>query len=381
MEPGLWWIAAMILWLIFAAMTATAMLAVLLPLRRRAPARSGSDVAVYRDQLEEIDRDRAAGLVGAGEAEAARVEISRRLIAAAAPVEAGRGDAPVETRWGRRAAALAGVVLLPLGSAGLYLALGSPGVPSEPLASRSVAAPASTSIAAMVAQVEAHLALKPEDGRGWEVLAPVYLRTGRFDDAVKARRNALRLLGPTAVREAELGQAMVAAADGVVTADARAAFDRAAALDLGDVMARYFLGLAAEQEGKRQKAAAIWRKLLAEAPPGARWTATVQAALAQIGEAVAPGPSSPAAAPAEPPKPLAEPPGEMILAMVARLAERLKADGSDLDGWVRLVRSYLVLGDQARAQAALEDGRRALASDPNKLRRLDEAASALGVKS
>src|SRR5215212_5755618 len=284
----------------------------------------------------------------------------------------------------RRAAALAGVVMLPLGSAGLYLALGSPGIPSEPLASRSVAAPAApTSIEAMVAQVEAHLVTNPEDGRGWEVLAPVYLRTGRFDDAVKARRNALRLLGPTAVREAELGQAMVAAADGVVTADARAAFDRAAALDPGDVMARYFLGLAAEQEGKRQEAAAIWRKLLAEAPPGARWTATVQAALAQIGEGVAPGavPPPQAAAPAAPPKPLAEPPGEMILAMVARLAERLKADGSDLDGWVRLVRSYLVLGDQAKAQAALEDGRRALASDPDKLRRLDEAASELGVKS
>src|SRR5215212_9624439 len=216
----------MILWLIFAAMTATAMLAVLLPLRRRAPARSGSDVAVYRDQLEEIDRDRAAGLVGAGEAEAARVEISRRLIAAAAPVDAGRADAPVEARWGRRAAALAGVVMLPLGSAGLYLALGSPGIPSEPLASRSVASPAPMSIEAMIVQVEAHLARNPDDGRGWEVLAPIYLRAGRFDDAVKARRNALRLLGPTAVREADLGQAMVAAADGVVTADARAAFER-----------------------------------------------------------------------------------------------------------------------------------------------------------
>ena len=273
--------------------------------------------------------------------------------------------------------------MLPLGSAGLYLALGSPGVPSEPLASRSVAAPAPTSIEAMVAQVEAHLVKNPEDGRGWEVLAPVYLRTGRFDDAVKARRNALRLLGPTAVREADLGQAMVAAADGVVTADARAAFDRAAALHPGDVMARYFLGLAAEQEGKRQEAAAIWRKLLADAPPGARWTATVQAALAQIGEAVAPDsvPTPQAAAPAGSPKPLAEPPGEMILAMVARLAERLKADGSDLDGWVRLVRSYLVLGDQEKAQAAVEDGRRALASDPDKLRRFDEAASELGVKS
>jgi cytochrome c-type biogenesis protein CcmH len=322
----------MILWLIFAAMTATAMLAVLLPLRRRAPARSGSDVAVYRDQLEEIDRDRAAGLVGAAEAEAARVEISRRLLAAAAPP--GRADAPVEAKWGRRAAALAGVVMLPLGSAGLYLALGSPGVPSEPLASRSAAAPATTSIEAMVAQVEAHLAGNPEDGRGWEVLAPVYLRTGRFEDAVKARRHALRLLGPTAVREADLGQALVAAADGVVTADARAAFERAAALDPGDVMARYFFGLSAEQEGKRAEAAAIWRKLLADAPPGARWTATVQAALAQIGEGVASGPSSPGAAPAAAPKPLAEPPGEMILAMVARLAERLKADGSDLDGWV-----------------------------------------------
>src|SRR5215212_3504772 len=104
-EPGLWWIAPMILWFIFAAMTAAAMLAVLLPLRRRTPARSGSDVAVYRDQLEEIDRDRAAGLIGTVEAEAARVEISRRLIAAAAPP--GRADSPVETRWGRRAAALA----------------------------------------------------------------------------------------------------------------------------------------------------------------------------------------------------------------------------------------------------------------------------------
>src|SRR3954465_3753770 len=114
----------MILWLIFAAMTAAAMLAVLLPLRRRAPARSGSDVAVYRDQLEEGDRDRAAGLVGAGEAEAARVEISRRLIAAAAPPD--RAGAPVETRWGRRAAALAGAPMLPLGSAAPSLAPGSP---------------------------------------------------------------------------------------------------------------------------------------------------------------------------------------------------------------------------------------------------------------
>src|SRR4051794_6582567 len=339
--------------------------------RRRPRRRRGSGGGAGRD-LAAPHCGRGAGRAG-----------PRRGRGQVGPSRRGAGRGGAGAKGGRRAAARAGVVMLPLGSAGLYLALGSPGVPSEPLASRSVAAPAPTSIEAMVAQVEAHLARNPEDGRGWEVLAPIYLRTGRFDDAVKARRNALRLLGPTAVREADLGQAMVAAADGVVTAEARAAFDRAAALDPGDVMARYFFGLAAEQEGKRAEAAAIWRKLLAAAPPGARWTGTVQAALAQIGEAVAPGavPQPQAAAPAGPPKPLAEPPGEMILAMVARLAERLKADGSDLDGWVRLVRSYLVLGDQAKAQAALEDGRRALASDPDKLRRLDEAASELGVKS
>src|SRR5215211_1903866 len=116
----------MTLWLVLALMTAAAIFVVLWPLGRRKAPSSGTDVAVYRDQLEEIDRDRAAGLVGAAEAEAARVEISRRLLAAAAPVDAGRADAPVETRWGRRAAAVAGVVMLPLGSAGLYLWLGSP---------------------------------------------------------------------------------------------------------------------------------------------------------------------------------------------------------------------------------------------------------------
>ena len=73
----------MTLWLVFALMTAAAIFAVLWPLSRRTPLRRGSDIAVYRDQLEEVSRDRAAGLIGEAEAEAARVEVSRRLIAAA----------------------------------------------------------------------------------------------------------------------------------------------------------------------------------------------------------------------------------------------------------------------------------------------------------
>ena len=79
----------------------------------------------------------------------------------------------------------------------------------------------------LVGRVEAHLEQNPEDGRGWEVLGPVYMRLGRYDDAVKARKNVLRLLGPSAEREADLGEALTGAQNGIVTAEAKAAFDRA----------------------------------------------------------------------------------------------------------------------------------------------------------
>ncbi len=113
----------------------------------------------------------------------------------------------------------------------------------------------------MVAQVEAHLAKNPNEGRGWEVVAPIYLRMGRFDDAVKARRQALALNGATAERQAGLGEALTAAANGIVTAEALAAFKAALALDADHVKARFFLGLAAEQDGRVERSGAIWRAL------------------------------------------------------------------------------------------------------------------------
>src|SRR5690242_4437891 len=108
----------MMLWLVMALMTAAAIFAVLWPLARRTPPRSGSDIAVYRDQLDEIDRDRAAGLIGEREAEAARIEVSRRLLAAADIVAPAAAQDGMTRR--RRAVALAALILLPLGAAGLY---------------------------------------------------------------------------------------------------------------------------------------------------------------------------------------------------------------------------------------------------------------------
>jgi cytochrome c-type biogenesis protein CcmH len=379
----------MTLWFVLALMTAAAIFAVLWPLsRRESSLRSGSDVAVYRDQLDEIRRDRDAGLIGEREAGAAEVEVSRRLLAAADAEAAVPQTAPVAATTRRRAVAVVALVLLPAGAVALYLAVGSPMLPGQPLASRAPAE--EKSIAQMVGQVEAHLAKNPDEGRGWEVIAPIYLRMGRFDDAVKARRMALKLNGPTAERHAGLGEALTAAANGVVTADALAEFKAAVALDADHVKARFFLGLAAEQDGRVNDAIAAWRALIDDAPPGAPWTEFIRTELMRVAGSAGGSPSgspssgSSSSGPSEEQVAAASdlPPEQrvaMIKGMVERLAERLGKDGSDIEGWLRLVRSYMVLGERERALAAAGEARRALAAEPDKLKRIDELVKGLGL--
>jgi cytochrome c-type biogenesis protein CcmH len=372
----------MTLWFALALMTVAAVLAVLWPLSRRGrELRSGSDIAVYRDQLEEIERDRAAGLIADNEAAGAKVEVSRRLLAAAEAQPAAAAGAATAT-WRRRAVAVVALIALPLGAVMLYMALGSPSLPDQPLAARLAEARANQSMDSLIAQVESHLEQRPDDGRGWEVIAPIYLRLGRFDEAVKARRNAIRLNGDSADREAALGEALVFAANGVVTVEAKGAFEKAVALDAAQVQARYFLGLAAEQDGNRVQAAAIWRALIETAPPGASWIEFVRSALARVDSA---GVGAPTAGPSEEQVAAssdlsAEQRKLMIQGMVDRLAERLNRDGSDVDGWLRLVRSYMVLGQADKARAAAADARRALAADPSKLQRLDDLVKGLGIE-
>ena len=367
------------LWALIAVMTAAAVMAVLWPLSRRArDLHSGNDVAVYKDQLEEIGRDQNWGLIAPTEAEAARVEVSRRLIAAAdadAKAEQPSRDASLR---GRRLVAVIALAILPICAITIYLAVGSPDLPGQPLASRAAAPQGGEqSVAELFARVERHLEQNPGDGRGWEVVAPIYMRLGRFDDAVKARRNALRLLGASAEREADLGEALVSLANGVVTADAKAAFDHALKLDLKDVTARFYSGLAAEQDNRAEDAARIWRELAADAPEGAGWLASVQRALARVEAPGTAAPRAPGGNDVAAGQPAQQ--GDMMRAMVERLAARLRRDGSDVDGWIQLVRSYMVLGEADKARAAVADAHRALEGDADKLRRLDEGARNLGV--
>jgi len=357
----------MTFWFLLAMMTAAAVFAVLWPLGRRPePVSAGHDVRVYRDQLDEIGRDQAAGRIGEAEAEAARIEVSRRLLAATEQADV--TFAP-PSPFRRRAAAMAAFVALPLLSLGLYLTLGSPSLVGQPPFSQAVA------------QMEAYLEKNPQDGRAWELLAPVYMQLGRYEAAARARRNAVTYSGATAMRESDLGEALVAAARGIVTAEARQAFERAVALDAREAKARYFLGRFAEQNGRPAEAAAIWRELLASTPPGVSWAEFVRDELERIEPGTSPaarGPSAEDMAAAAQMDPQQR--QQMITGMVAGLAEKLKKDGSDFEGWMRLVRAYTVLGDRDKARIAASDARRAVGGDADKLRRLDELVKELGLE-
>jgi cytochrome c-type biogenesis protein CcmH len=283
--------------------------------------------------------------------------------------------------WRRRAVAVAVLILLPLTAAAFYIALGSPMPPGE--AAGVAGAPSGDeSIQGLVAQVEQHLATHPDDGRGWEVIAPVYLRMGRFDDAIKARRHALRLNGETADRVAALGEALTLAANGVVNAEARMAFQRADTLEKGNSLAGYYLGLAAEQEGDKERAAAVWRGLIESAPADAAWRPFVQAAIDRVegrrpASGLVSGPTQEqVAAASETP---AEQRDAMVLGMVQRLSERLHREGGDPESWARLARSYLVMGKTEDARATAIDARQALAQEPEKLHRLNELLGELGI--
>jgi cytochrome c-type biogenesis protein CcmH len=258
-----------------------------------------------------------------------------------------------------------------------YLPLGSPRLGDFPLAMRTHAPDGTQPLDNLVAQVEQHLEKNPTDGRGWNVLAPVLARLGRYDEAVRAYRNSITYSGESAERRADLGEAIAGAAGGIVTSEAKAEFERAIALNAEQAKASYFLGLAAEQDGRTADAGSIWRAMLAKAPADAPWRPLVQAALARLDGTAAPALSDSTMAAA---KDMSEGDrGAMIRGMVDRLATRLKQNGDDVEGWLRLVRAYIVMGDRDKAKSALTDARQAVANDAGRLRRLNEGLKNLGL--
>jgi cytochrome c-type biogenesis protein CcmH len=374
------------LWLIFAILTGAAVMSVLWPLAKapRGLTRSATDIGFYKSQLAEIDRDAAQGLVAPDDAQIAKAEAARRLLAAA--------DAPDEpttaaTGGAVRFASIAALVFVPCLALGLYSLIGHPALPDLPLSARLEASPGRMDLLAAVAKIEAHIAQNPDDGRGYDVLAPVYLRMGRADDAAQAYVAALRLLGETPQRLTLYGEALVTAADGVVSAEAKRAFEAAAAENPELAKPQFFLGLAAEQAGDLARARELWEKLVASAPVDATWTQALRQRIATLSAGAKTPPAEVAQIGSQrnalAAKLQALPEAERssaIRGMVEGLATRLEQNGQDLEGWLRLIRAYTVLHEGDKARLALIDARRNLVGDPSAIARIDALAHELGLE-
>ena len=281
--------------LVLGAMALAAAALLVVPLFRKGTGnddRAAFDRAVFADQLRELERDLARGVIGAAEAQAARTEIERRILA----TDPGSGDDAARMPTAgpyrhSRILLMVLVALLPAAAGALYLVVGAPKLPGQPFAGRVqpdpvAKGPTTAQIAAMVAMVERRLAEAPEQIEGWIILTTAYLRLDREADAEKALARALALAAGDKPRAASIavnyGEALVAMNGGQVVPRAKAAFARALALAPKHPAAGYYLGLARFQAGDTKSALAIWRRLVAEAPAGAPWLAGMKKRIEMI---------------------------------------------------------------------------------------------------
>ncbi len=396
----------MILWIVLTVMIALAVVGLAIPLIRPGGVldRRTTSADVLKAQLADLDRQAEAGTAPAEDIAALRLEVERRALAEG--VEMTPTGRPLgEKALIRLALGLAAVVAL--GGAGLYALLGRPDLPGAgPRGTAAAAAPADAAhdgadVQAMIVQLEAQLRQTPEDVNGWRMLGWSYFQTGRFAEAAEAYGRAATLEPTNAEHFSAQGEALVQAGGGQVTPAALAAFRGALRADPQDPRARYFVAVEMDQRGEREAAMTAWIDLINSAPAGAPWAAEVRTFVEDLarerGQDISgrlrPAPAgavAPAAVPPGIPGPTAAQVAEagsmseadrqaMIQGMVGGLEERLRTSPRDRDGWVRLMRARMVLGDSAAATTAYRNSLRAFADSPAEQAALTEAARGLRV--
>ena len=401
----------MLFWSVITAAAALVALVLALSFRRGRPEATGeADVALYRDQLAEVDRDALRGVLSAAEAEAVRTEVARRLLAA---------DRATRQSAGTRTGPLAPGPLIGVLAAGLaillYQWLGTPGMPDQSRAGRLAAADAQKAARpgqaeaetlygqpfapaegtdpawlALVERLRTAVAGRPDDLEGWRLLAQNEARLGNFAGAAAAQQRVVTLLGAEApaAEHTALAALLIRAAGGFVSPEAEAALLAALAIEPGNGMALYYAGVLYAQNGRFDRTMQLWSPLLARSAPDDPWTGAIRAQI----EAVAAAAGMPYRLP--PAGPMAGPDAdalaaagemddaerqEMIRGMVEGLAGRLAGEGGPVADWARLVTSLAVLGEEARARAILDEARAVFAADPAALETLAEAARQSGI--
>jgi cytochrome c-type biogenesis protein CcmH len=397
------------LWMVLTLMTVLAALGLAIPLvRRRDAAAAGRQDAltVLKGQLGEIEAQAEAGALAQPEADALKADLKRRVLA-----EGRTKEAPARPLSERTLLylALGTVTAVTLGGTGLYLAIGRPnvpghsamaGAPPSPAADAAGQPPGHGDVAAMVSLLETQMKQHPDNAEGWRMLGWSYLQTGRNADAAAAYGRAVALDPKNAEYLSAQGESTVLAENGQVTPAAEAIFKRAVAADPADPRARYYLAVAKDQRGEHQAAMDDWIALLKSAPPDAPWAPEVRSFVEKVAAdrkmdisgrlpatpvaqaaagpmAGAPGPTQDQVAAAQAMSPAQR--QQMIQQMVGGLAERLKQNPRDRDGWERLIRARVVLGQADLAAAAYQDASRAFSGSPADQQALRQTAQQLGV--
>lgn len=249
--------------------------------------RPESDLAVYRDQLAELDRDVGRGLMPESEAASARLEIQRRLLGAAE-----RGGKPAAKARSIPRAAILLLAAAPLAALAIYLSIGEPLLPGVPFAGRAKPSGIDPQLVAMVDHLAQHMAAKPEDVQGWLLLGRAEGDLGSYQESAAAYGEAIRRMQAAGTAlpaevQSRYGEALTAASGGQVTPKAQAAFAAALAIDAKDPRARFYLALAQAQAGHVDEALRQWVAMEAESPSNAPWIpmlmAQIEAAAKQLG--------------------------------------------------------------------------------------------------
>lgn len=357
----------MTFWIVGALILLATTAALLWPMLRRQTIPGDAadfDVEVYRDQLRQLDKDHADGLINDREAEAARAEIGRRLLAADARRSGETGERRTRPEWN----AIAAVgILVPVCALLLYSDLGAPGLPGFPFQERSAQSGDRTpELRVLATQLKEHLEQEPTDMRAWSMLGQTYTQLAEYDTAAQVYQRALGLDGGNAELLAARAEVLVLAAKGIVPSEAQAIFETVLKKSPGNTRALFYLAVADEQNGNLEEALARWITLLETSPADAPWTALARQRATQTATALgldpskaipqakrdgASGPTANDMAAAQSMRP--EDRQAMIESMVQQLANRLKTEPGNLEGWLRLGRSYTVLQKNAEARDAL----------------------------
>ena len=377
----------MLLWITITFLTLIAATSILIPLFNKrnfniSPALH--DLNVYKSQLTEVEADLDRGTINPDEANAAKIEISHRILTASADIEC----PPKLLQSSSKTIILCcALVLVPIFSIGIYLYSGSPMLRDFPLEARLNLPTEQQDISLLIAQVEERLKESPDDGNGWEVVAPVYLRLQQPEKAIVAYNNVIRLLGPNDVRFSSLGEAIVLANEGRVVSDAMSAFKSALAINPSSTKSKFYLALGQSQSGEIVQAAASWKNLISEARGDEPWLETAEQQLAALELYRQTSPKNNGFAPDLSNFDLesfenldSESRSEMITGMVDGLNERLKNEGGTLNEWLQLINSHIILGRESAAQDSVNQALKYFAGDQNSLDRIAAAAKEANLK-